>query len=104
LVEYTGTLWLMLIGVWIRSNADTLYYILFSRHQDRAIWLGDLMYLIPSFGCNALLVPLIGFKGIGLSAIISSSYLIVWRGWHVIKKTGIHSMSEVEELMPPEET
>ena len=53
----------MLFGTWIRANAETLNYILYARHQDRAIWFGNLLFLIPAIGGNALLVPWIGFAG-----------------------------------------
>jgi O-antigen/teichoic acid export membrane protein len=83
LVDEAPTLWLMLFGMWIGANAGTLYYILFARHQDRAIWLGDLLRLILAIGCNAVLVRFIGFSGIGYSAIATSLWLLLWRGWHV---------------------
>ena len=81
LVNAAPTLWLMLFGMWRRENAETLYFILFARHQDRAIWLGDLLYLIPAFGCNAVFVPMFGFNGIGCSAIVSAVFILCWRGW-----------------------
>lgn len=84
-VDNATVLWLMMAGVWIRCNADTLYQVLFARHQDRAIWLGNMLYLVPMLVCNAVLVPLIGFTGVGCSAIISSLFLLLWRGWHVSK-------------------
>ena len=83
LADEAPTLWLMLLGTWMKSNAFTLYYILFARHQDRAIWLGDLLYLIPSFCLNIMLVPIVGFIGIGYSAVITNLFLLVWRMWYV---------------------
>jgi len=83
LTNEAPTLWLMLFGMWMQANASTLYYILFAKHQDRVIWLGDLLYLIPAFGCNAILVPLIGFRGIGYGSIVASLFILLWRGWHV---------------------
>ena len=78
-VEQSFTLWLMLGGVWLRSLAEAFYYVLFARHQDRAIWLGNLLFLVPAFGCNIVLVPLLGLSGIGYGAIISSVALLAWR-------------------------
>lgn len=83
LVDETTTLWLMLFGMWMQSNAMTLYYILFARHQDRAIWLGNLLYLIPAFGGNAILVPIFGFIGIGYGSVIANAFLLLWRLWYV---------------------
>lgn len=77
------TLWLMLAGIWIRCNSETLYYVLFARHQDKPIWLGNILFLIPAFGCNALFVPIFGLSGIGYGTIIAASSLFLWRLWHV---------------------
>jgi O-antigen/teichoic acid export membrane protein len=82
-VEYAPVFWLMLAGTWLRANADTLYMVLFARHQDRAIWLGNLLFLIPAFGCNALFVPFAGLAGIGYGAIAAAGFLFFWRLWHV---------------------
>ena len=83
LLAEAPTLWLLLFATWIRINAKTLYLVLFATHRDRAIWLGDLLYLIPALGGNMILVPLYGFPGIGYSAIIASTFLLIWRGWHI---------------------
>lgn len=88
LVENAPLLWLMALGMWIRCNAETLFQVLFARHQDRAIWAGNLLYVIPAFVCNALLVPLVGLIGVGFGAIISNLFLLLWRGWHV-RKPGV---------------
>ena len=84
LAAYAPTLWLMLAGIFIRSNADTLYYVLFASNRDVPVWLGNLLFLIPAFGFNALLVPIMGLNGIGVGAILSAILLLVWRGWFVM--------------------
>ena len=89
LAAHASRLWLILFATWLRCNAETLYYILFSRNQDKSLWVGGLLYLLPSLGCNLVLVPLIGFSGVGYSAIASSLFLLAWRGWHVYKNTGV---------------
>ncbi len=83
LVRETPTFLLLLAGTWIRSNAETLYYILFARHQDKPIWLGNLLYLVPAFGCNVLFVPIFGFIGIGYGAVVAALFLLLWRWWFV---------------------
>lgn len=72
----------MLLATWMRANADMKNNILFARHQDRAIWLGNMLFLIPALGGNLLLVPLFGLNGIGYSALIAASFLFSWRRWH----------------------
>jgi O-antigen/teichoic acid export membrane protein len=85
LVSQAPTLWLMLLGIFIRSVAETLYYILFARHQDRPIWLGNLLFLIPAFGFNLLLVPWLGIIGIGFGGILAAVMLLLWRAWFVMR-------------------
>lgn len=83
LVDEAPTLWLMLFGMWMKCNAFTLYYILFAQHDDRAIWLGDLLYLIPAFGVNYVLVPMIGFIGIGYGTVAANIFILAWRWYYV---------------------
>ncbi len=85
LVHEAPTLWLMLLGIFIRSNADTLYYVLFARHQDLPVWLGNLLFLVPAFGFNALLVPFIGLIGVGVGGILAAILLLGWRLWFVYR-------------------
>ena len=85
LAVYAPTLWLLLIGIWIRANADTFYYVLYARRQDRALWLGSLLFLIPAVVGNLALVPWIGLEGVGYSSILACSFLLVWRLWHVFR-------------------
>lgn len=85
--EFTAnavTLWLMLFGNWLRSATEGLYYVLYARHQDRLVWIGGLLMLIPALGCNLVLVPLLGFQGIGYSCIFTGIFLCVWRLWSVV--------------------
>lgn len=79
----TTLLWLMLAAVWIRGNADSLYYILYARHQDWENWTGYLLFLIPSLGGNLLLIPAYGLNGVGLSSILAALFLLGWRGYFV---------------------
>lgn len=78
-------LWLMLAAVWVRNYADSLYYVLYARHQDRPNWLGALLFLVPSLGGNIILVPLVGLAGAGYSAIVASVFLLVWRLYFVVR-------------------
>jgi O-antigen/teichoic acid export membrane protein len=75
-------LWLMLLGTWLRANAEPNYYILFARHQDRPIWLGNLLYLIPAFGGNILFVRMFGFIGIGYASALAGFLLFAWRYYY----------------------
>jgi len=90
------TLWLMLLGLWLRANVRVFYYILYSRHQDKGLWLGDMIYIIPSLGGNILFVYLFGLPGIGYGTIASSLYLFFWQGWWVGKGAKISSSAQVD--------
>ena len=81
-VAGTSVFLMMLFATWLRANAEVKNNILFARHQDRAIWLGNLLFLIPALGGNLLLVPIFGLNGIGISALCASSFLLAWRWSH----------------------
>jgi O-antigen/teichoic acid export membrane protein len=82
LVENAWTFWLLLFGCWIRVNTEVFFYVLFARHQDKPLWLGNLLFLIPALGGSIILVPQIGFSGIGYSSILSCTFLLLWRLWY----------------------
>ena len=86
LVDNAPVLWLMLAGSWVRAVAEVLYNILYARHQDRAIWLGNILFLIPAIGGNIVFIPIIGLKGVGVSALIAALCLCGWRLWHIRKR------------------
>jgi len=78
LVAESRTFWLMLAGVWIRANADTFYFVLYAKHKDKPLWLGNLLYLMPVSLGNIIFVPLFGLEGVGITNILSSAMLLVW--------------------------
>ena len=78
-----GTFWLMLGGAWLRVNAEALKSVIYARHQDRAIWLGDLLFVVPAVGFNLIFVPWFGLPGVGYSAIAASFLLLIWRYMHL---------------------
>ena len=90
-VQYAFVFWLILAGTWVRANADALFLVLFARNQDRPIWLGNLLFLIPAVGCNALLVPFLGLSGIGYGTIAAAVFLFVWRAWYVFRPSRKHT-------------
>jgi O-antigen/teichoic acid export membrane protein len=77
------TFFLLASGTLLRVNAESPYLILFARHEDRPIWVGNLCFIIPALGFNILLVPVCGLTGIGYSAVISGLFLLIWRWSHV---------------------
>lgn len=81
--DYLGVFWVMLIGVWLRVAAEAFQTVLFSSHQDKPIWLGNLLFLVPAIGGNAILVPVLGLMGVGISSILSGAFLLCWRGVYV---------------------
>jgi O-antigen/teichoic acid export membrane protein len=83
--QHVVVLWLILAGTWIRANAEALYLILFARHQDRPIWLGNLLYLVPALICNLVLVPYFGLEGVGYGTILATLFLFVWRACYTFR-------------------
>ncbi len=80
---YAPILWLIVAAIWIKANGELLYQILFARHQDRAIWLGNLLYLLPAVATTSLFVWLMGLYGVGVGAIVASLFIYLWRLWAV---------------------
>jgi O-antigen/teichoic acid export membrane protein len=78
-VNEAYTLWLLLGGSWIHTMALVLYYILFAQHQDKPIWLGNILLMAPVLFCNILLIPAFGFEGVGYSAVATGVFLFFWR-------------------------
>jgi O-antigen/teichoic acid export membrane protein len=79
--KYAPILWMIICAMWIKANAELLYQVLFARHQDRAIWLGNLLYLLPAVATTGLFVWLLGFYGIGVGALVASLFIYFWRLW-----------------------
>ena len=98
LVDNSPTLWLMLLGTWIRIVAQAFYFILFATNRDRAIWLGDLLYIFPALGGNVILVPIFGLIGIGYCSIISSSLILLWRAWHLHNACLLRDVASIDLL------
>ncbi len=73
------TLWLILLGIWLRSVSESIYYVMYARHQDRPIWIGNILQLVVALGSSALLVPIFGFIGIGYSAVLTAIFVCIWR-------------------------
>jgi O-antigen/teichoic acid export membrane protein len=79
LVENSPLLWLLLFAAWLRCNAECLFIILYARGQDRAIWSGNLYFLIPALIGNVLFISLFGILGVGLASVVASAFLFSWR-------------------------
>lgn len=82
---HAPTLWLILLAITLKSATESLYYVMYARHQDRAVWLGNLLLLAMAAVGNVVLVPRLGFAGIGYSALISAVFIGVWRIIHTYR-------------------
>jgi O-antigen/teichoic acid export membrane protein len=72
---------LLLVATWIRTDAETAYYLLFIERKLKAVWAGNIMFLIASSTFNILLIPRYGIAGLGGAALISATALFAWRMW-----------------------
>lgn len=72
---------LLLAATWLRTHAESAYYLLFVERKNTAIWLGNILFLAASAGFNICLIPPFGVTGLGLAAVLSSAFLLGWRGW-----------------------
>lgn len=78
-LEHIFVLALLLTGMWIKSVTETIYYIMYARHQDKEIWIGNFIFLIPAALLNFVLVQNFGFIGIGYSSVIAALILSLYR-------------------------
>jgi len=77
--NYSNVLWLMLVAICLRCASESVHYVLYARQEDRMIWVGSFILIIPSFGLNLVLVPVFGLEGVGYSAIGTSVFYGLWR-------------------------
>lgn len=77
--EYRDVLWAILFGSWLRCATEHTYYMMYARHQDRQVWIGNFIFLVAASLFNAVMVPIYGFMGIGYGAILSAIVLCLWR-------------------------
>jgi O-antigen/teichoic acid export membrane protein len=80
---FSLTLALIMSATWIRMIAETAFYGLYAFHDDRPIWLGNLLFLVPSLALNLLLIPLLGLVGLGIAMVAASLFLLAWR-WRAL--------------------
>lgn len=76
-------LWLILFGSWLKLSAEGLYYIMYARHQDRAVWTGNLAVLAVAAISTILAVKWAGFAGVGYAAVASGVFIVLWRSYWV---------------------
>ena len=78
-VDEAPTLWFLLLATWLKSTSTGLYFALYSKHHDRAIWAGNLIMLAVALGSSVVFVPMLGFIGVGYSALTAAVALVIWR-------------------------
>lgn len=83
--ENAPTLWLMLLGIWLKCVTESLFFILYAKHQDMPVWLGNILLLVVAFLGSYILIPYVGFIAIGYSAVISALFICLWRMYWVKK-------------------
>ncbi len=92
--EHAPVLWLMLGAAWLRYTAEALYLVMYARHQDKQIWIGNFVLIIPALLLNLIFVPWVGFIGIGYSVVLTAVILCLWRAYCIRHP----HYSEVKEL------
>lgn len=91
LLQNTHVLYLVMAGAFLRCVADIFYYVLYARHQDRPLWLGNIVIFLPFLGANLIMIPLFGIIGFGINSFFVGLSLLAWRLWYVkYGKHGIH--------------
>jgi len=83
--EHDRLLWLMLLALFLKSPTQILYLILYARHQDRPIWVGNILLLAVAALFNVVFVNLYGFIGVGYGGIVAVMFIAFWRGYYAVK-------------------
>jgi O-antigen/teichoic acid export membrane protein len=78
---YASVLWAMLLSSWLKAAGECFYCILYARHQDRPIWIGNLAALAVSALATIVAVHFAGFHGLGYAAIINGVFILGWRAY-----------------------
>ena len=97
LVENGVGLALLLLATWLRTHAESAYYLLFVERRHSAVWIGNILYLIASSLFSFWLIPLFGVAGLGAAAVISSGLLFAWRMWFGRRRNHDDASPGVEE-------
>lgn len=72
---------LLLFGTWVRSHAESAYYLLFIERKHVAVWTGNIVFLTASSVFNVLLIPPFGIAGLGAASVLAAAVLLGWRLW-----------------------
>lgn len=78
--EYIGVFNLMLLGFWIKFQADVSQYTLYARHQDRMLTLAFVFNLVVASVSNLLLVWGFGLQGAVWALIVTALLQTVLQG------------------------
>ncbi|MGB4100364.1 MAG: polysaccharide biosynthesis C-terminal domain-containing protein [Alphaproteobacteria bacterium] len=78
--EYIGIFGLMLLGFWIKFQADVSQYTLYARHQDRMLTLAFVLNLVVASVSNLLLVWSFGIYGAAWSLIVTALFQTILQG------------------------
>lgn len=77
--EHEEVLWLMLAGIWVKTLTEAYHYGLYAYHRDKALWFGSLAQLAVAIVATIITIHMMGFIGAGISSLISSTFISVWR-------------------------
>lgn len=79
--EHIGIFTLMLIGFWIKFQADVGQYALYARHQDKALTIAFMLTLLVTSIANLLCVWIWGIVGAAVALIAAALFQAGFQGW-----------------------
>jgi O-antigen/teichoic acid export membrane protein len=92
---------LLLFATLLRTHAESAYYLLFIERRHTAIWSGNILFLLASWGLNVLLIPRYGVLGLGVAAVISVLILLAWRLWFARRRKGLWAAQAASPAVRP---
>lgn len=79
---------LLMVATLVRLVAETGFQGLYSRRKDKAIWVGNIAFLVASLLLNLLLVPFLGLTGLGVASVLANLLLLA------LRREGLHALRD----------
>lgn len=79
--HYIGIFDVMLLGFWIKFQADVSQYALYARHQDKALTVAFILTLMITSSVNFLFIWLWGLPGAAWALILVALFQAGLQGW-----------------------
>lgn len=81
LYDYTGVLYLLIIGILFLNFSFSSHFVLIAREEEKKIIYSTLFSCVINISLNLLLIPAVGISGAAIAALVSSATLWLTKEW-----------------------